>query len=386
MADADRSAPGAVVTGDAMPDAEVPAVAVVEPAPAPGAVSSLFAGLAARPWNFGFYHAMRALEAAFPDRPRFGRSARPAQDPIRLAQEPAVVFAPATIAAWQPAEEDHPPRLAVFFFGLFGPDGPLPLHLTEYARDRRRNHRDPTFQRFADVFHHRALSLFYRAWADVRPTVSFDRPEQDRFGLYVGALAGLGMTSLRDRDAMPDLTKLHFAGHLALQTRHAEGLADILSAFFAMPVRVESFIGAWLTLPSADRSRLGDGARTVALGQTVLLGGRVWSRQHKFRIVIGPLSLAEYERLLPGGRSFHRLVPIVRNYAGDTLVWDVNLILKRDEVVPTRLGGFGRLGWTTWLMPRRAETDAADLFLDASADSMARKIDAGLQATATETV
>ncbi len=76
----------------------------------------------------------------------------------------------------------------------------------------------------------------------------------------------------------------------------------------------------------------------------------------------------------------------MRNYAGDTLVWDVNLILKRDEVAPTRLGGFGRLGWTTWLMPRRAETDAADLFLDASADSMARKIDAGLQATAMETV
>ena len=379
MADADRSAPGAVVPGPASgpePDA----------APEAQGAAALLARIAARPWSFGFYHAMRALEAAFPDRPRFGRSTRPAQDPLRLTQEASVVFAPATMAGYQPAGEDSPARLAVFFFGLFGPDGPLPLHLTEYARDRRRNHRDPTFQRFADIFHHRALSLFYRAWADVRPTISFDRPEQDRFGLYVGALAGLGMDSLRDRDAMPDMTKLHFAGHLALQTRHAEGLADILSAFFAMPVRVESFIGAWLTLPAADRTGLGEGARTAALGQTALLGGRVWSRQHKFRIVIGPLSLAEYERLLPGGGSFHRLVPIVRNYAGDTMVWDVNLILRREEVPPTRLGGFGRLGWTTWLKPRRAETDAADLFLDASADSLARKIDAGLPATATETV
>ncbi|MGH7044526.1 MAG: type VI secretion system baseplate subunit TssG, partial [Acetobacteraceae bacterium] len=366
----DLLAPGSLAPGSLAPDSLAPAPSGPAAAPEPEeGVEALFARLAARPWAFGFYHVMRALEAAFPDRPRFGRSSRPGQDPVRLAQEPAVVFAPATLAAWQPAEEDRPPRLAVFFFGLFGPDGPLPLHLTEYARDRRRNHRDPTFQRFADIFHHRALSLFYRAWADVRPTISFDRPEQDRFGLYVGALAGLGMDSLRNRDAMPDLTKLHFAGHLALQTRHAEGLADILSAFFAMPVRVESFIGAWLTLPAADRSRLGGGARTAALGQTALLGGRVWSRQHKFRIVIGPLTLNEYERLLPGGRSFHRLVPIVRNYAGDTLVWDVNLILRYEEVPPIRLGGFGRLGWTTWLMPRRAETDAADLFLDASADS-----------------
>jgi type VI secretion system protein ImpH len=175
---------------------------------------------------------------------------------------------------------------------------------------------------------------------------------------------------------MPDLTKLHFAGLLAGQTRHAEGLAAMLSAFFHMDVRVESFIGAWLALPPADVTRLGGGSETAALGRSALLGERLWSRQHKFRLVFGPLSLADYLRLLPGGSSFHRLIPIVRNYAGDTLVWDVNLILRREEVPPVRLGMQGRLGWTTWLMPRPQPDDAADLFLDASADSMAQAIDA----------
>jgi type VI secretion system protein ImpH len=289
------------------------------------------------------------------------------------------MFAPSALAGWEAGEEGRPPRLLVHFFGLFGPDGPLPLHLTEYARDRRRNAHDPTLQRFADVFHHRALSLFWRAWADSRPTVSFDRPEEDRFARYVGSLIGLGMDSFRDRDAMPDLTKLHFAGHLAGQTRHAEGLADILSSFFTMPVRVECFVGGWLSLPEGDRTRLGAGAASAALGGakgSILLGGRVWSRQHKFRLVFGPLSLADYSRLLPGGISFRRLIPIVRNYAGDTLEWDVNIVLKREEVPKTTLGRAGRLGWTTWVGTRRNETDAADLFLDASADSMARTLDA----------
>jgi type VI secretion system protein ImpH len=263
----------------------------------------------------------------------------------------------------------------VYFFGLFGTDGPLPLHLTEYARDRKRNGRDPTLQRFADIFHHRMMSLFWRAWADSRPTVSFDRPAEDRYATYVGALAGLGMESLLKRDAMPDLTKLHFAGLLANQTRHAEGLAAILSAFFTMTVRVDSFVGAWLTMEAPDWTRLGGTPQTATLGGTALLGARVWSRQHKFRIVFGPLSLADYLRLLPGGQSFHRLIPIVRNYAGDTLVWDVNLVLKRDEIPDTVLGRQGRLGWTTWLKPRRSEAPAADLFLDASADSMASRID-----------
>ena len=329
---------------------------------------------------------MRRLEVEHADRPRLGRSVRPSQDAIRLAQEPSVQFAPSTLAGYEAAEEESPPRLAVHFFGLFGPDGPLPLHLTEYARDRRRNHRDPTFQRFADVFHHRMLSLFYRAWADARPTVAFDRPEQDRFALYTGALIGLGMPALRDRDAMPDLTKLHFAGLLAGQTRHAEGLAAILSAFFKMDVRIESFIGAWLPMPENGRTRIGETPLTGALGRTTLLGGRVWSRQHKFRVVFGPLDLTDYLRLLPGGTSFRRLIPIVRNYAGDVLVWDVNIILKKEQVPPTELGRSGRLGWTTWMGHRRSNTDAADLFLDASADSMARKADASMPAATAEPV
>ncbi len=380
MADADRTAAG---TLEREPPGSGPGelleqIADTHRGEPAGHAADLLVKLAASPWRYGFYQAMRRMEALYRDRPRLGRSTRPAQDPVRLAQEPSVEFAPATLSGWEPAEDNRPPRLLVHFFGLFGPDGALPLHLTEYARDRRRNQRDPSFQRFADVFHHRALSLFYRAWANARPTVSFDRPEEDRFALYLGALIGLGMDSLRDRDAMPDLTKLHFAGHLACQTRHAEGLASILAAFFRMPVRIESFIGAWLSLPPGDRTRLADRTETVTLGKTALLGACIWSRQHKFRVVFGPLSLAEYLRLLPGGSSFHRLIPIVRNYAGDTLVWDVNLILRRDEVPPTLLGQQGRLGWTTWLMPRRKPDDAADLFLDASADSMARAIDANL--------
>jgi len=353
----------------------------VLPAPADlsePAAPDLVQRLAAEPWSWSFYQAMRRLEARFADRPRFGRSGRPAEDAIRLGQEPSVVFAPATLAAWEAGQGGRPDRLLVHFFGLFGPDGPLPLHLTEYARDRRRNFRDPTFQRFADVFHHRLLSLFYRAWANSRPTVSFDRPEQDRFGLYVGALMGLGTEFVRYRDAMPDLTKLHFAGHLSGQTRHAEGLAAILSAFFHMPVRIDSFIGAWLVLEARDRTRLGESPRTAGLGTTAVLGGRVWSRQHKFRLVFGPLSLPEYLRLLPGGSSFHRLIPVVRNYVGDTLIWDVNLILKAAEVPKLQLGRQGKLGWTTWLVPRRKSADAADLFLDASADSMARSVDTKL--------
>ncbi len=247
---------------------------------------------------------------------------------------------------------------------MFGPIGPLPIHLTVYAYDRLRNAHDPTFARFLDVFHHRMLTLFYRAWANARPAVSFDRPESDWFGVYLASLFGLGMETLRNRDALPDVAKLHFAGRLACQTRNPDGLQAMMAQYFGLPVRIEEFVGAWMDLPDNGRCRLGLSPETGALGLTAIAGARVWGCQQKFRIVLGAVDLAEYRRLLPGGDSLRRLVALVRNYIGDELGWDLNLILKREEVPHLKLGESGRLGWTTWLGERQAESDADDLVLD----------------------
>ena len=326
---------------------------------------ALFEALRREPYAFHFFQALRRLECLYPDRPRLGKSVRLADDPVRLTQEPSLAFAPATLATFDLGDAGRPPRLSEYFLGLFGPQGPLPLHLTEYARDRSRNHGDHTFACFADIFHHRILCLFYRAWADAQPTVSFDRPETDRFNAYIGAPFGLGMPSLWNRDAAPDLAKFHYAGRLVCHTRNPEGLQAILTDFFSLPVRIETFVGHWLPLSEASRCRLGESPNTGLLGVTAVIGERVWDCQYKFRIVIGPMSLEEFQRFLPGSNSLRRLVAWVRNYIGDELLWDVNLILKREEVPPLKLGEETQLGWTTWLTSQPLDRDADDLKLDA---------------------
>jgi type VI secretion system protein ImpH len=325
--------------------------------------SALLLALQEAPHRFGFFQALRLLECADPERPRLGQTARPTEEPLRLGQDPSLSFAPSTQAGFASGAPGRPPRMSVFFLGLFGPNGPLPLHLSEYARDRQRNAGDPTFARFADIFHHRILVLFYRAWANARPTVSFDRPETDRFGVYLGALFGQGTPALRARDAMPDLAKRHYAGRLVAQTRHPEGLAAILADFFRVSARIEEFVGHWLDLPRESQWRLGASPDTGSLGLTTVVGARVWDRQYKFRILLGPLGLSDYRRLLPGGESLPKLVAIVRNYLGDELDWDLNLILRREETPPIQLGAQGQLGWTTWLTSRPPVQDPADLKL-----------------------
>jgi type VI secretion system protein ImpH len=325
---------------------------------------STYEELREAPYEFDFYWAMRLLECVHPDNPRIGSSRRPVEDPVRFGQEPSAAFAPSSIKNFIPPKEGRKPRLEVLLFGLFGPNGPLPLHLTEYAKDRLRNSDDPTFSRFADIFHHRMLSLFYRAWANAQPAINFDRPDEDRYSTFIGATFGLGMPSLRKRDAMPDLAKLHYAGWFAAQTRSADGLKSIVADFFKLPASIQQFVGHWMEIPEEGRFRLGESPDTGVLGMTTIIGKSVWDRQNKFRIIMGPLDIDDYRRMLPGGNGLKRLIAMVRNYVGDELTWDLNLILKRKQVPPLTLGGEGQLGWTTWMTSKPLKHDGDDLMLN----------------------
>ena len=273
-------------------------------------------------------------------------------------------FAPAELAALEQSVAGRAPRLQVYFLGLLGPNGPLPLHLTEYARDRTRNAADPTFARFLDIFHHRMLALLYRAWAQAQPAVSFDRPDQDRFGTYLASLSGNAMAACQARDAMPDLAKRHYAGHLSCQTRHPQGLESILRQLLGLPVRIEEFVGRWLVLPADCRLRLGETPDTGALGATTTLGARVWDHQSKFRVRVGPVRLTDYLSLLPGNATLALVKSAVRNYTGDALEWELNPVLAAAEVPRLRLGAGQRLGWTTWLTSGPLGRDGDDLKLD----------------------
>jgi type VI secretion system protein ImpH len=281
---------------------------------------------------------------------------------IRIGQEPSLAFAPSAIHAFEPESDAGRGRLKILGFGLFGPNGPLPIHLTEYARERILSH-DRTLVGFCDIFHHRFTLFFYRAWADVQSTASLDRPAEDRFSRYVGSLVHLGEDSLRGRDAVPDHAKFFGAGHLARDTRNAEGLQRLMALFFATGVCVEQWVYQWLRLAPEQRTRLGAGRIAERLGVGAVVGEQVPDVQGKFRLRVGPMSLASYESHLPGARPFAQMLAWLRNYIGMEFAWDVRLVLARAEVPSARLGGTGRLGWTTWLGSRSAATDADDLVL-----------------------
>jgi len=325
---------------------------------------SLISRLAAEPYAFDFFQAVRRLECSLGHGAhRIGYSDRPAEDPVRFCQPASLAFAPATLASFVPGDASRPSRLYVNFFGLLGPNGPMPLYFTEYVRGRQLHHDDYALARFLDVFHHRMISFFYRAWAVNQQTVSYEREREDRFAVYIGSLFGVGMPSLRGRDEVSDTAKLHYAGRLVCQTKNAEGLEAILKDYFKVPAQVSQFVGQWLDVPPDCRCRLGESVRTGLLGVTTIVGRRMWECQQRLRIILGPMTLAAYLRFLPGQDTLRRLSAWMRLYIGEEFEWDAQLVLRADEVPGIRLGGQGRLGWTTWLVSKTVGTDAADLVL-----------------------
>jgi type VI secretion system protein ImpH len=317
------------------------------------------------PHRFELFQAMRRLECAFRDHPRLGEALRMADEPVRLGQEPSVAFADRQIASFSRGDE-RPPRLSNFPFGAFGPNGPLPLHLTEYARDRLRNVADATLARFLDVFHHRLLTLFYRAFAEAEPAIARDRPTSDGFALYVGSLIGMGLPSTRGRDLVSDATKLHYAGLLGRQTRDADGLAALVGDVFRVTGRIEQFVGEWVDVPPHHRSQLGRANCTLRVD--ALLGARVWLCSGKFRLTLGPLSRARFEAFLPGSVRLEELASLVRVYAGDELTWELRLVLARAEWRPMALGR-SHLGWDSWIGQRPSSWQGAELLFDPSCRS-----------------
>lgn len=331
---------------------------------APGAIRIPFrAALERQPWRYHWFNAMRWFEAHNPSLPRFGTAARPSQEALRVSQQPSLQFAPATLSGFG-FDRAGRPRIEQLGFGLFGPNGPLPLHITEHARARAELDKDDALRAFADMFHHRFALLFYRAWASAQAAASHDRPDDDRFGFYVASLAGYGEPGMRAADAVPSHAKLFMAGHLVRLTRNPEGLASILRAYFGCPFRVEEWVMNWLRLAPDDQTALGVRAETARLGVSAVCGAAVPDRRHRFRLHAGPLDLAAYERFLPGG-AWHRVVrDWVRNYIGFELCWDLRLILRGDQIRPLALGGTARLGWTAWLSSNPGGHDRGELILD----------------------
>ena len=324
--------------------------------------------LLAEPWRFDLLAVLRRLEREQPGKPRIGEARKLADDCVALGQNPYFEFPDSTIEA-ATVDATGLLRLTTRFLGLFGPQGALPLTTTEEAYAWLRE-RDDAFARFADIFHRRFLALFFRAWADARPVAQNDRPDEDRFRMYLGAMIGIGAPAFRNADSISDFAKLPYAGLLAPRVKSASRLKSFLSNFLEARVEIEEFVGSWLTFDTNERTRLG--AAMSRLGVDCVVGASMYGVSDKFRVRVYVRDIDHFRQFLPGSPVALEIADAIFLYLGEEYDWDMEIAIPAGQITPARLYRTRRegeiqagpiqnvqLGWTSWLSPNWSTSDEA---------------------------
>lgn len=321
-------------------------------------IPPLIRELETRPDRFEFYQAVRLIEkhrgeertsadASVP----LGETPYAERESVRFSSDPSLAFPVHEIGAYRRAGEGdgQPDRMVVRFLGLAGVQGPLPRVVTEWLLERIAR-KDTAWRDFLDIFNHRLVSLMYRVRKTHRVGLENRPPHRTRFARYLYSLIGLGTDGLRDRMTLPDAALPRYAGLLADRNRTAAGLEGVFRDYFGVDMRVRQFRGDWFGVEPAQQTRLGGGiSGNTVLGDSALLGGRFWDQGAGLEMEIGPLTMAQMKRFLPGERANEALRSLVLFFVGPEADFKARFVVESREVPAARLGEDLRLGWTSWL-------------------------------------
>jgi type VI secretion system protein ImpH len=332
------------------------------------------------PYRFEYFQAVRVLElwhkrhgrGSLSDRLRFQNSTSltfPASQLEAIHTEPRDLARDAdSLGAAAQTSTLRYIRITPAFMGLLGGSGVLPAHYTERVEEHKVYQREDGPRAFLDAFSNRSLAMFHAAWSKYRLELKYELDGKDAFLPLLLALAGFGNGALRERVAGVDDGAVldESIGYFAASIRHrpasAVQIARVLSEYFGRPVKAEQFVGCWYDVPAAQQTILG--APNAVLGQGAMAGQRVWQRDLRLRLSIGPLDRAGFNAFLPGGRAARALKSMVTMFTGVTLEYEVELVLRAADVKGVDLdpdGYPGRLGWDAYLVTGQEGQDRNDV-------------------------
>ncbi len=314
------------------------------------------------PYCVRFFQAVRLMERLYPERNPVGLFVSPSTEAVQFSSVPTLSF-PASEIQDLETGADGQARMFVNFMGLSAAVGVLPHTYTEFLLERARA-KDRSPADFFDIFNHRMISLFYRAWQKYRFYIAFERTGQsdDVVSARLLDLIGLGTASLTHRMGIADEACLYYDGLLSQRRPTAQGLKQLLEDYFDVPVDVEQFTGTWRRLPPENRTVLSNtGTFSEQLGLGTIVGDEVFDQHGTVTIRLGPLTFDRYREFLPGARASLELREWLRLYANREFDFVIRLMLKRDEVPQMKLGGDGlaapRLGLVSWIRNRDLNRD-----------------------------
>lgn len=316
--------------------------------------------LFAEPWEFEFFQAVRLLEMLRPDCLPPGEGIEADEEAVQFRSAVSHVFPGAEVQALEkPADPREAPVLTANLFNIGGASGPLPDADSDLAIEQAWR-KDYAMRDFLDIFHHRLLSLLVKTRKAHHPAFTPLAPQQGPIARYLYAFFGMAPAGLQNRMQVPDRSFIFYAGILSQHPRSASGLERLLADYFGTPAQVVQLLGQWRQLEPEEWTSLGVGGKNQRLGESAMVGTRIWDQQGHFEVNLGPMTLAMLTDFLPTGRAYTPLCELTRFYVGPELDFSFRLTLRAAEVPASRLGQ-SRLGWTSWLKTRPLDYDDSQM-------------------------
>lgn len=319
------------------------------------------------PERFEFFQLVRLYEIVFA-----AAGSDVVSERIRFRNSLRLGFAPSQVDALEATEQTDDEgnatgkleqvEITPAFMGMLGVNGTLPMHYTEQVIEHERYKRDTSGRAFLDLFTNRAVGHFYRAWKKYRLPIQYETNRRNRFLPLILALGGVGFEALRERlnngpGAIDDESIAYFATLLRQKPVSGEAMARVIGGYFRTKVRVEQFVGRWYVVPRTQWSTLG--GRNCTLGADSLVGERVWQRNLRIRIHVGPLPHEQYMGFMPRGELARALEKFLELATGGQFEYEIRPILRAEDVRPLSLTG-ANLGHDCFLISRPENRDRSD--------------------------
>ena len=136
--------------------------------------------------RFEFFQAVRLLQLLRQERGAVGRDEDPEREAVRFRGGIGVDFPTSDVAMIGRGEDDRPTSMDVAFMGVATPAsfGSLPLHYAQLVREEVVQQKHEALRDFFDIFNHRLISLFYRAWEKYHFPIVYERSSTPTAGVF----------------------------------------------------------------------------------------------------------------------------------------------------------------------------------------------------------
>jgi len=225
----------------------------------------------------------------------------------------------------------HRVNMQVSFMGLTGCAGALPQFYSELVMQRLR-FKDTTMRDFYDMFNHRLISLYYRAWKKYKPSLNHVNKDKNK-DPYTQILSLLSGGSNEHQ--------LFFSGLYSRKIRNAADLQNILASYLSCDVTIKQMIGQWRPLKEQEQTCLASQTlyegRHARLGVDTVVGKRIWDISSQIEINIMAKNIDKARDLLPNGSLFKLANSIVKDYLGNAVQFRLVIESNFDKLDATQL-------------------------------------------------